>query len=150
MGDAELDLVVRGGTVVTATGRAEADVGVREGRIAAIGAGLAATGVREIDARGMFVLPGGVDPHVHLHVEHVEPDEPDWVDDYFSGSQAALAGGITTVGNMSYVLPWETIRDRMLAEAALVTTQGIADAFFHAAIISPTPETVAEVAPIVE
>src|SRR5215471_6940379 len=150
MGDTELDLVVRGGTVVTATGRAEADVGVRHGRVAAIGAGLPAAGAREIDARGLLVLPGGVDPHVHLHVEHVDPDEPDWVDDFFSGSQAALAGGITTLGNMSYVLPWESIGDRLLAEAALVATQGIADAFFHAAIISPTPETVAEVGSIVE
>src|SRR4029077_9145589 len=103
----------------------------------------------EIDARGMLLLPGGVDPHVHLSVEHIDPDEPDWVDDYLSGSQAALAGGVTSVGNMSYVLPWETIRQRVLREGELVAAQAIADVFFHAAIISPTRETVEEVAPIV-
>ena len=82
------------------------------------------TGAREIDAGGRFVLPGGVDPHVHLNVEQVDPSEPDWVDDYTSGSEAALAGGVTTLGNMSYVLPWETIAERVRAESALVSATG--------------------------
>jgi dihydropyrimidinase len=91
------------------------------------------------------VLPGGVDPHVHLNVEHLDPHEPDWVDDYTSGSEAALAGGVTTVGNMSYVLPWETIADRVRAESAMVAAQAIADVFFHTVILTPTREIVAEV-----
>jgi dihydropyrimidinase len=147
MSDRPCDLVVRGGTIVNSGGRSEADVGIREGRVAQIGGSM--TGAREIDARGLLLLPGGVDPHVHLHVEEIDPGEPDWVDDYESGSRAALAGGITTLGNMSYVLPWETIADRMRAETALVAKQAIADVFFHAAIIAPTAETVAEVAPTV-
>jgi dihydropyrimidinase len=91
------------------------------------------------------VLPGGVDPHVHLNVEVTDPNEPTWVDDYTSGSEAALAGGITSVGNMSYVLPWETIADRIRAETALVSKQAIADVFFHAVVFSPGPEIVAEI-----
>ncbi len=139
----QLDLVVRGGVVVTAEGRQRADVGVAGGRVAQIGGAMA--GAREIDAGGRFVLPGGVDPHVHLSVEHLDPDDPDWVDDYTSGSEAALAGGVTTVGNMSYVLPWETIADRVRAESALVAQQAIADVFFHAVVLTPTKEVVAEV-----
>jgi len=142
-----LDLVVRGGTVVTADGRQRADVGVADGRVAQIGGSM--TGAREIDAAGRFVLPGGVDPHVHLNVETLDPNEPDWVDDYTSGSQAALAGGITTVGNMSYVLPWETIADRVRAESVLVARQAIADVFFHAVILIPSPQILAEVPPAV-
>ena len=69
MPDTGDQLVVRGGTVVTAGGRGRADVVVREGRIAAVtepgGPGTAA-GVRELDATGCFVLPGGIDVHVHL------------------------------------------------------------------------------------
>ncbi|HVV52588.1 MAG TPA: amidohydrolase family protein [Polyangia bacterium] len=141
-----LDLVVRGGTVVTAEGRRRADVGVAGGRVAQIGGAM--TAPREIDARDRFVLPGGVDPHVHLHVERID-DEPEWVDDYTSGSQAALAGGVTTVGNMSYVLPWETIADRVRAETAVVARQAIADVFFHAVVLTPTAELVAEIAPAV-
>jgi len=143
MADPDLDLVVRGGIVVTAEGRQRADVGVAGGRIAQVGGTM--RGARELDAGGRFVLPGGVDPHVHLNVEALDPGEPDWVDDYTSGSEAALAGGITTVGNMSYVLPWETIADRVRAESALVADKAIADVFFHAVILTPGKELVAEV-----
>jgi dihydropyrimidinase len=147
MSDGQLDLVVRGGTIVTADGRTDADVGVRKGRIAQIGGAM--TAARELDARGLLVLPGGVDPHVHLNGERGDPNEPEWVDDYLSGSQAALAGGITSFGNMSYVLPWESIRQRVATEGALVGQQAIADAFFHMALVAPTPETLAEIGPMV-
>ncbi|MDZ4370567.1 MAG: hypothetical protein U1C74_04000 [Phenylobacterium sp.] len=60
------DLVVRGGTVVDGTGGApfEADVGVKDGRIAAVGR-IAGSGAEEIDARGQLVTPGFVDIHCH-------------------------------------------------------------------------------------
>ena len=60
------DLVVRGGTVVDGSGSApfEADVGVKDGRIAAVGK-IAAAGAEEIDARGQVVAPGFVDVHTH-------------------------------------------------------------------------------------
>ena len=103
------------------------------------------TAAREIDATGRFVLPGGVDPHVHLNVESLDPDDPSWVDDYTSGSEAALAGGVTSLGNMSYVMPWETITERMRIESGLVADKAIADVFFHAVVLSPGPEIIAEV-----
>ena len=62
------DLVVRGGTVVTASDSFAADIGVRAGRVAAIGEALA-PGTAEIAAAGLLVLPGGVDVHTHLDVE---------------------------------------------------------------------------------
>ena len=104
MPDSPLDLVLRGGTVVTVEGQRQADVGIRDGRVARLedrAGGGALTGAREIDATGRLLLPGGVDPHVHVHTEGLDPGEPTWVDDYMSGSQAALAGGITCIGNMS-------------------------------------------------
>ena len=149
MRDPQLDLVLRGGTVVTAEGQRRADVGIRDGRVAIIQDGSSGdallAGARDIDATGRLLLPGGVDPHVHLHTEGFDPGEPAWVDDYTSGSQAALAGGITSVGNMSYVLPWETIADRVRAEESLVVRQAIADVFFHTVIIAPSPAIVGEV-----
>ena len=141
--ESELDLVVRGGTVVTAEGRFERDLGIARGRIVRIGGPM--TAGREIDATGRFVLPGGVDPHVHLNVENFDPGDPTWVDDYTSGSQAALAGGITSLGNMSYVLPWETVADRVRNESAQVLEKSIADVFFHAVVLSPGPELLAEI-----
>jgi dihydropyrimidinase len=142
MSEARFDLVVRGGTLVTAEGRARVDVGVRDGRVAQLGGAM--SGARELDARDRFVLPGGVDPHVHLHVEALD-DDPAWVDDFMSGSAAALAGGVTTFGNMSWVLPWETIADRVRLETAEVARRAIADVFFHTVIAAPTPAVLAEV-----
>ncbi|HVU49902.1 MAG TPA: amidohydrolase family protein [Polyangia bacterium] len=136
------DLVVRGGTVVTAEGRARVDVGVRDGRVVQLGGEM--TGARELDARERFVLPGGVDPHVHINVEKLD-DDPGFVDDFASGSAAALAGGVTTLGNMSWVMPRETIADRVRLEAAEVARRAIADVFFHTVIATPTPALLAEV-----
>jgi dihydropyrimidinase len=61
----EFDLVIRDGTVATASDVFAADVGVRDGRVSALGKSLGA-GAREIDASGKLVLPGGVDTHTHL------------------------------------------------------------------------------------
>ena len=87
------DLVVQGGRVVSADGVVEADVGVSGGRVAALGAGLA--GHRRVDASGLLVLPGLVDPHVHaIHAET-----------YRSVSEAALHGGVTTTLHHLYTPP---------------------------------------------
>ena len=59
-----MDLVIKHGTVATASGGAVLDVGVDGGQIVQLGGTMSAK--QEIDAEGMFVLPGGVDPHVHL------------------------------------------------------------------------------------
>src|SRR5213595_2139614 len=95
------ELIIRNGLVVTADARSQTDVRIRNGTIAEIGRNLApAAGAREIDARGMLVLPGGVDPHSHLSAE-VPPDLTPGgiVENYTSGSAAALAGGVTTITN---------------------------------------------------
>jgi N-acyl-D-aspartate/D-glutamate deacylase len=72
---AELDLVIRGGTVVDGTGREpiEADVGISGNRIAAVGT-ITARGAAEIDARGKLVTPGFVDIHTHYDAQAVWDD----------------------------------------------------------------------------
>src|SRR5262245_15466269 len=99
-----LDLAVRGGRL--ASGIA-ADVGVRDGRVVQIGGEMSAA--REVDASGKLLLPGGVDAHVHLSRPASQVTDPSWVDTYTSGSAAALAGGITTVGSMTFVGPGERL-----------------------------------------
>ena len=85
-------LIVRGGTVVTASGRRAADVAVEGGRISAVEARLReATDAREIDARGLLVLPGVVD--VHTHTRLASDEQPDR---FFQDSVAAAFGGTTT------------------------------------------------------
>jgi dihydropyrimidinase len=88
------DLVVRGGTVVTAAGSRVADVAVSGGRISAIEPdlfSLAASAAEVVDASGLLVLPGVVDVHTHTRVaSDTEPDR------FFADSVAAAFGGTTT------------------------------------------------------
>lgn len=86
------DLVVIGGTVVSAEGSVQADVGVAEGRITAVGPNLAHDPDAEtIDATGLLVLPGCVDVHTHTRLPTEE--EPDR---FYQDSVAAAFGGTTT------------------------------------------------------
>ena len=125
------EILISGGTVVTSEGRFDADVRVRDGTIVEIGTGLAAgAGARVIDATGLRVMPGGVDPHVHLGGRTR--------DDYRTGSQAAIAGGITTISNFAFHAEGQTLAQAIEREAALIREQAIADVILHAGI---TPRT---------
>jgi dihydroorotase len=79
------DLLLRGGTLVLPWGEAQSDVGVRDGRIAAIGDLRTAHAAEEIDCRGLHVLPGLIDSHVHLR----EPGDPK-VETIETGTKAAV------------------------------------------------------------
>lgn len=86
-----IELIVRGGTVVTAAGSRQADVAVSGGRIAAVGPDLGSAAREVVDASGLLVLPGVVDVHTHTRVaSDAEPDR------FFQDSVAAAFGGTTT------------------------------------------------------
>jgi len=87
-----LDLAVTGGTVVTEQGTLDATVGVKDGRVAAIAAPGAITqdAAETIDATGMFVVPGGIDAHVHFNLKVTEAMNAQSAID---GSRAAAFGG---------------------------------------------------------
>lgn len=131
------EILILGGEIVTAEGRRAADVRVVGETIAEIGAGLVPrdANTTQIDARGLLVLPGGIDPHVHLG--------GDRADDYTSGSAAALAGGITTLSSFAAVAPGETPAAAVDREAALIRAQSIADVIVHPIIFDPAVATAA-------
>lgn len=91
----ELDLIVRQGIVLAEDGARIADVGVLDGAFASIEESLDATAAYEIDASGLHVLPGGVDPHVHCN----EPGRTDW-EGFATGTRALAAGGMTSFFDM--------------------------------------------------
>ena len=88
------DLVIRNGTIATEADTSEGDIGIRGGRIAALGKNLG-RGAREIDAQGLFVLPGGVDSHVH--VEQRGSPRVANTDTFASATLSAAFGGTTTI-----------------------------------------------------
>ncbi|MDF3037961.1 MAG: dihydroorotase, multifunctional complex type, partial [Thermomicrobiales bacterium] len=89
------DRVIRGGFVVTSQGVDEADVAIDGETIAAVAPAIEGTVREEIDARGLHVLPGGVDVHVHFN----EPGRTEW-EGWATGSAACAVGGTTTVAEM--------------------------------------------------
>jgi allantoinase len=91
----QLDLLVRGGAVVTGKDITIADVAVSHGQIVEVSPEIAGTAREEIDARGLHVLPGVVDVHVHFN----EPGRADW-EGWATGSAACAIGGTTTVAEM--------------------------------------------------
>ena len=102
------DLVLRGGTCVLPWGEEATDVGVRAGRIAAMGDLRTADAAETIDCTGLHVLPGLIDAHVHLR----DPGDPA-VETLESGTRAALLGGLTAVFDMPNTAPSITDRERL-------------------------------------
>src|SRR5437879_6674158 len=109
-------MLIRGGRVVTATGERDADVLVREGTIAEVRPGLAASG-DVIDATGMLVLPGVVDPHTHLLLD---TGTARTADDFESGSASAAAGGVTTYLDFAPQLPGQSFAQALRTRLELI------------------------------
>ena len=97
---AHFDLLITNGTVVLPWGMEQTGIGVRRGRIAAIGPGHDATADETIDATGLHVLPGLIDPHVHLR----DPGDAS-VESIPTGTKAAILGGLTAVFDMPNTTP---------------------------------------------
>src|SRR5579859_3976079 len=90
----QFDTIIRGGDIATASDIFSCDIGIRGGRIVALGHDLGAA-AEIIDATGRLVLPGGIDSHVHIS----QPSGPDVVmaDDFESATRSAAFGGNTTI-----------------------------------------------------
>jgi len=124
------DLILRGGTCVLPWGEAVADVGVRAGRIAAIGDLGAAGAEQVVDCAGLHVLPGLIDPHVHLRDAGVEgADAP--VENIPTGTRAAILGGITAVFDMPNTSPAITDQASLERKRAYVKGRSWCDIGFY-------------------
>jgi len=107
------DLIVRGGEVLNHAGRGPADVGVRDGKIAAVGDLSQASAGEVFDASGLTVLPGVIDSQVHFREPGLE-----WKEDLQTGGRAAVLGGVTAVFEMPNTEPTTTDPDAMADKLA--------------------------------
>ena len=134
----DFSLVVRGGTIVTASDVFRGDIGIRDGRIAAIGDRLDG-GASTFDADGLLVLPGGID--THCHIEQLQAaggtDEETWS----TGSTSALAGGTTSVIAFSTQFKGRRIGDS-LAEYRRRAIQAMVDYSFHQIVTDASDEVI--------
>ncbi|MGY2049643.1 dihydropyrimidinase [Methylobacterium sp. JK268] len=138
------DLVLRGGTVATASDVFAADVAVRDGRIAAIGAGLAA-GREEINAAGRLVLPGGVD--THAHIEQVSANGLLNADTWESATTSAALGGTTSVIAFAAQHVGMDLARVVEDYAGLAAKGAVIDYAFHLIIADPTEKALKEDVP---
>ena len=89
-----MDLLIKGGTIVTAKESFAADVAVKDGKIVAIGKDLPFEAEKVVDASGRLVLPGALDVHTHMAMPFGGTVS---ADSYLSGTRAAACGGVTTI-----------------------------------------------------
>lgn len=137
-----MDLVIRGGTVVTTGSIFAADIGIEEGKVAQIGGQMSAP--REIDATGKLVLPGGVDVHVHLLGLANLGNPARAADDMYWGTVSAAVGGITTVANMTYTQSGEGLLAALERTAQEAAANSLIDFTQHPILADPSPANVAE------
>jgi dihydropyrimidinase len=140
----EFDVVIEGGTVVTASDTFSCDVGIKAGKIAVLGQGLGAAAER-IDARGKLVMPGAIDSHVHIS----QPSGPGIVmaDDFASGTKSALMGGNTTILPFCLQEKGQSLREAISAYHALADGNCFCNVSFHLIITDPTPHVLGQELP---
>lgn len=132
------DILFKGGTTVNHTGEAAVDIGVRDGRVRAIGEIDASRADQTVDARGLHILPGVIDTQVHFREPGMEHKE-----DLETGSRAAVLGGVTAVFEMPNTSPPTTSEEALAAKVAAGTNRMHCDfAFF----VGATRENAADLA----
>jgi dihydropyrimidinase len=139
------DLVISGGTLVTGSDTFKADIGIQAGKIAAIGQGL--KGKKVVDALGMLVLPGAIDPHVHLQMPTPVATSSD---DWFTGTRAAACGGTTTVIDFVEPETGESLLHALDARRAQAESKAAIDFSFHMTLDRVDDDTLAEIPLVVE
>ncbi len=136
--------VIKGGTIVTADLTYKADVKIEGGVIVEIGPNL--SGDTVLDAAGCYVMPGGIDPHVHLEMPFMGTYS---ADDFESGTRAGLAGGTTMVVDFCLPAPDQSLLDA-LQMWHNKTSRANADYSFHMAITGWNERIFDEMKTIVE
>ena len=132
-----LDLVVRNAHAVTAADEMDCDIGVRDGRIVALGLQLPAA-LREIDAAGRVVTPGGVDAHCHL--DQPMPPPSRMADDFDTGTRSAACGGTTTVIPFAAQVKGQSLRAAVEDYHRRADGRAHTDYAFHLIVSDPSPD----------
>lgn len=134
-----MDLLFKGGTVVTPQACFPADVAVTKGKITAMGADLAPEPATEvIDVTGKLVLPGAIDGHTHLAMPFGGTISSD---DYFAGTRSAACGGTTTVFDFILQGQGESMLDAVKRRDALAAPDAAVDYAFHIGVGDVTSDT---------
>ena len=142
-----MGILIRGGTVVTATDVNRADILVDGERIAQLGERVSEPGHEMVDASGCYVMPGGIDPHTHLDMPFGGTVT---ADDFQTGTIAAALGGTTTVIDFALHQRGARLHDALKAWHAKAKGKAVIDYAFHLTIADGRDETMNEIPEIIE
>ncbi|MGH8673221.1 MAG: dihydropyrimidinase [Burkholderiales bacterium] len=131
------DLVIRNGTLAIADRTLARDIGIRDGKIAELGSGLA--GARVIDAAGKLVLPGGIDSH--CHIEQISSMGVMSADDFHSATVSAAHGGTTTVIPFCAQHRGDSLASVLADYHERARAKAVIDYGFHLIIANPDEHT---------
>jgi len=137
MTDTPFDLTIRNGRISTASDTFHADIGVRDGVIAALGPGLP-PGRRDIDAAGRWVLPGGIDSH--CHVEQLSGMGIMCADDFYSATVSAAFGGTTCIIPFAAQHRGDALPEVVADYARRAAEKAVIDYGFHLILSDPTEQ----------
>lgn len=140
----EFDLVIRNGRIATAADITECDLAIKDGRIVAMGENIG-PGRKEIDARGLWVLPGGVDAHCHL--DQPMPEGLRMADDFHSGTRSAACGGTTTVMPFAAQEKGQSLKAAVADYHSRAEGKAFVDYAFHLIVTDPTETVLKEELP---
>ena len=126
-----MELLIKGGTVVTATESFPADVAVDGGKIVAIGKDLAVNAEKVVDATSKLVLPGALDAHTHMAMPFGGTVS---ADSYLAGTRAAVCGGVTTIFDYPVQHKGETILGLIGSKKDVLEKEACCDYAFHCCI----------------
>lgn len=151
---AQYDLLITGGKVATASDTFDADVGIKDGVIVALGKNLgadgnggSATAKRIIDAAGKLVLPGGVEAHCHIEQESAAGLMA--ADDYYSGSVSAAFGGNTTIIPFAAQHRGQALADVLDTYHGRAEPKSVIDYSFHMILSDPSESVLNQELPLV-
>lgn len=136
-----MDLIIKNGTIITATDTYKADVAVKDGKIVQIGQNIVAAGAEVVDASGKYVLPGAIDAHTHLQMPFGGTIS---ADSYEGGTRAAACGGVTTVFDFVIQGKGQGLIEAVEGRRRLCEPQACVDYAFHTAITDLRPEILDE------
>ncbi len=143
------DLVISGGTVVTAADRTRCDVGIRDGRVVALADRLDG-GLRRIEANGRLVMPGGIDAHCHLdqpRAQGLASGGAVMADDFASGTRSAAFGGTTTLIPFAVQHRGQSLREAVADYHRRAAGKAYVDYAFHLIVSDPTPAVLGQELP---
>jgi dihydropyrimidinase len=141
-----MSLLIKSGTMITAAETFSADILVEGEKIVALGQDLVAPGAEILDAAGKFIMPGGIDPHVHLNLPMFGTVSSD---DHYTGMKAAAFGGTTTV--IDFVpQDFPTLHEAIDNWHGKADSKAAVDFSFHMNITRLDEQAIAEIPRLVE